>query len=638
MIVAVWYLMGMLCLLFSAKITIPTGEVRSLYVGPGNTSFFASMILLGILMGAGAFRYLHTEAQTDLYLSLPFSRSQLFVVGYLNNFLIFAVPAVLCRLLFFRISLSMGYCKYEDSASSVWAGCLVLVLGFLFVMSLSMLAALWARGSVYVGGLLALFVLGPGAGLMLGEKMLEMFASSFYRSETLEQLKGYLSPIGLLENAAGIEEYVDGAGWAVEAHLPYLLYLAAAVVFLFLLNLIFFRIRPAEPKGGAFTFPIAKWFVRYSCVMLAVLWLVDFFQIFSFGIFSWAPVIAGVLIGVPLVHGLVNILIARDAKKFLSGKWHLLAETVLMFILLIGFSLWGKWERTIPEKENVSSMAVALTALKSGDDSEQILQNMQLTGGEMKTAYDWVNGNEEEGSEGYEVLVKYEETGGKQRYCRYNLPWYALDGFEEIFAGEAYKEGTYQGLRLDSMKYYEIRWTNGIVSYTLDLKEQERQELWEAYREDLGRLSFSDIRQQTPIGRITFASTKNQGDVTAEIYPGYRQTCLSLGRYGIAAQKELKDYDITKIVVDKYMLTEGLLYNINSLEWEKTITDEASIKTLSEVLFCEDFCEDYRLNEKNLQMEFTVYYRDSDGRTVDYVKCRAQADPAGNEVLKELLR
>ena len=53
MIVAVWYLMGMLCLLFSAKMTIPEGEVRSLYVGPGNTSFLAVMILLGILMGIG---------------------------------------------------------------------------------------------------------------------------------------------------------------------------------------------------------------------------------------------------------------------------------------------------------------------------------------------------------------------------------------------------------------------------------------------------------------------------------------------------------------------------------------------------------------------------------------------------------
>ena len=126
--------------------------------------------------------------------------------------------------------------------------------------------------------------------------------------------------------------------------------------------------------------------------------------------------------------------------------------------------------------------------------------------------------------------------------------------------------------------------------------------------------------------------------MTADIYPGYERTCTLLYEYGIAAQKEIKDYDIIKIVADKYLLTEGLLYQVNSLEWEKTITDASAIETLSEVLYCEEFCEDYQLNEKNLQMEFTVYYRDSDGRTIDAVKCRAQADSAGNEVLKELLR
>ena len=204
MIVAVWYSLGMFCLLFSAKITIPTGEARSLYVGPSNTSFFAAMIVLGILMGADAFPYLCTEQQSDLYLSLPFTRNQLFAVGYLNNFLIFSIPAVICRLLFFRISLSMGYSRYEDSAFCVWMGCLVLIVGFLFVMGLSMLASLWARRVGYMGGLLVLFLCGPGAGLDLAEKMLEMFVPSFYRSETLEMLKGYLSPLSLLKNVTCI--------------------------------------------------------------------------------------------------------------------------------------------------------------------------------------------------------------------------------------------------------------------------------------------------------------------------------------------------------------------------------------------------------------------------------------------------
>lgn len=638
MIVAVWYLMGMLCLLFSAKMTIPEGEVRSLYVGPGNTSFFAVMVILGILMGMGAFPYLKTQQKADLYLALPFSRGQLFAAGLINNFLIFSIPAVICRLLFFHISLSMGYCKYGDSIRSVWAGCLILVLGFLFVMSLSMLAVLWGRGGAYVGGLAALLLLGPGAGLALAEKMLAMFGTSFYRSAALEVLKDYLPPVCLLKNVTGIEEYADGAGWVMDAHLPYLIYLAAAVVFLLLVNLFFFRIYPAEPKSGAFNFGIASLLARYSCVVLGGLWFVDLMQIFSFGVFSWAPVIVGIAVSVPLMHGLVNILITRDAKRFLSGKWHLLAEGLLMVVLLAGFSLWGKWERKIPAKEDVDSMAIALTALQSGDDSAQVLQNMQLTGGQMDAAYDWVNADYGKETEGYEFLVRYEGRDGNQIYCKYHLPWYELDGFEGIFAGEAFKEGTYQALRLESMKYYEIRWTNGVESYTLDLTEQERQELWEAYREDIKGLTFSDIRQQTPIGRLTFASTKNQGDVTAEIYPGYTGIGALLEGYGIEVHRALKDYDITKIVVDKYMLTEGLLYNVNSLEWEKTITDKGMIETLSEALYCEEFCEDYPFNEKNLQMEFTVYYRDSDGRTVDYVKCRAQADPAGNEVLKELLR
>ena len=126
--------------------------------------------------------------------------------------------------------------------------------------------------------------------------------------------------------------------------------------------------------------------------------------------------------------------------------------------------------------------------------------------------------------------------------------------------------------------------------------------------------------------------------MTANIYPGFTKVLSLLEEYGVTGEKGIKDYEINKIVVDKYMLTRGLLYDVNSLEWEKTITDEASIKELAKGLFCEEFCEDYLLNEKNLQIEFTVYYRDSEGRTVNQVKCRAQAAAGENEVLKELMR
>lgn len=637
MIAAVWYVFGMFCLLFSIKMTIPAGEVRSLYVGAGNTSFFAAMILFGILMGAGGFRYLYSEQKADLYFSLPFSRKQLFAVGYLNNFLIFSISAVVCKMLFFRLSLSMGYSQYTDSAPGMRAGCLVLILGFMFVMNLSMLASFLAQNAGYRGGLLALFFFGPDAALHLTEKMFRIFIPSFYRSGTLETLRGYLSPFSLLKNTAGIEEYADGSFWTLDSHLSYLLCLAAFTIVLLLVNLLVFQLRPVERKSRRFLFWPVEWLVRYSCMILAVLWLVDALQIFSFGIFSAVFVVIGVLFGVPLMHGLMNMVIAFDAGRFVSAKRHLLAELFVVSLLIAVFAFWGKQEEKLPPKDAVNSMAVALTALHSGDDSDQALLHMRLTGKEMEAAYDWISADSSKEAADYEILVKYELENGRERYCRYQIPWQGLYGFEEIFAGEEFKKGTYGAFRLDSLKYYDVKWSNGIESYTLDLNEEERQELLEAYREDFGSLTFLELRLLTPVGRLTFASTKNQEDVGGYLYPGFWQTLNLLETYGIDGTKCIGDYEIIKIVVDKYGMTQGLLYHWNFLEWEKTLTDRTVTGELARALYCEEFCEDFLLNEKNLDMEFTVYYRDVRGRTVNSVKCRAQADPKGNAALKELL-
>ena len=158
-------------------------------------------------------------------------------------------------------------------------------------------------------------------------------------------------------------------------------------------------------------------------------------------------------------------------------------------------------------------------------------------------------------------------------------------------------------------------------TYTLDLSDEERQELWKIYKEDFMKLTFSDIRGQTPIGSLTFCSTKNQGDVRGYIYPGFTQVLKALSEYGIDGNKTIKDYPVNKIVIDKYMITEGLLYDVRYLGWKKEITDEESIAGLVEGLFYKDFCVDYLLNNTDTTMEITVYYRDSSGKTVNSISC-----------------
>lgn len=624
MIAVVWYSMGMLCLVFSMKTTIPTGEVRSLYVGPGNTSFFVVTVLFGVLMGAGAFRFLDSEPRTDLYFGLPFTRQQLFAAGRLNDFFIFAVPLVVSRVLFFRISVAMGYSRYEDSVAAARFGCLVPVLGFLFVTGLSMLAYLLAQNNGYRIGLFLLFLAGPKAGFDLAEKMLQAMVPSFYRSELLETLREYLSPLLLLSKASGVQEYADGASWLPAEHLPYLLVLAAAAVTLLIVDLVIFCVRPAERTGGMFTFRSVEYGVRYVCLTLGVLWFVSGLQAFSFGGFSMAMAAVGVLFGVPLVHGLLNMALAFDARKFISGKWHLLAGFCLMTAVLGGFSILGGRSAGIPAEEEVRSVAAALPALTSGGDSGQALSQMKLEGETLSDAYRWIQfirGEKGREEDAYELLVKYELKDGSTKYFRYWIPGYALATFEEIFDREAYKLGTYEALRMDSAKYYEVRWSNGAEAYTLDLDEQERQALLAAYQEDLTGLTFADVRLRTPLGRLTFASTKNQGDVSGYLYPGFSKTLRTLSHYGIPARNRIGDYEITKIVADRYLLKDGLLYHVRYLADQQTITDPQKIAELAKELYAEELCADVQLNPKDQNAEYTVYYRDSAGQTVKCVKC-----------------
>lgn len=629
--IVICYVLGMFCLLFSMKMTIPQGEMRSLYVGAGNTSFFVAMIVFGFIAGAASFRFLYSEPLTDLYFSLPFRRTQLFLAGYWNNFLIFALPVVLCKLLFFRISLSMGYCEYESSVFSAGIGCVVLILGFLFVMSLSMLAFLLAQNTVYRIGLLLFFWLGPAAGLHLAESTLRILIPSFYREEILEALKGYLIPLTLLEKAAGVRDYVDASYWMLEEYLPYLWFLGIAVLALFLVNLTVFCLRPAERGSGMFTFGWVEGIVRYGCMILVVLWFVDGLHVFSVSGFSYAFTVIGVIAGVPAVHGLLNMALAFDAKRFLSAKWHLLAEFLVMILVFAVFAAFGKRGGEIPDKAEVKSAAVILTALSSGDDSEQALQNMKLTGTELSESYDWLKENcageksetYKNENDSYEILVKFELENGRNRYFKYQLPERRLNEFGEIYEKQGYKQGTYEALRLNSVKYYEIQWSNGLQSYTLDLTEEERQQLWERYSDDLKELDFAGIRGQVPMGKFTFVSTKNQGDVTGYIYPEFSRAMTYMSQLGIDADKRVSDYELLKIIERKYMFTDGLLYDVRYLESERIITDPSKMTEMSQNLFVEEFCMDDAFTAVNKDTEYIVYYRDSEGRTRTSVKCLA---------------
>lgn len=634
-ILFVWYCLGMFCVLFSMKTTLPAGEVRSLYAGPGNTSFLAAMFVFAVGMGVNGFPYLFSERKADLIFSLPFSRKQLFAAGCFNDFMIFAVPAVVCKVVFCALSVSMGYSRYEDAKASVLASCVVLILGFLFVYHLTLLAMLVSQNRGYGAAVLAVFLLGPDLVLYLAERMLQIFIPSFYRSEGLELLKEIFSPVSLIKHAAGTEEYVDGAFWILRDHLLYIGVLAAAVILLTMVNCFLFCKRPVERKRGVFTFKAAEWLFRYGCMTLAVVWFLQALQVFAIDKISWKLVVAAILLGVPLVHGLLNVILSLDGGKFISGKRHLFGGYLLLTILTAVFALAGRTEEGLPKREALTSVAVVPTAMESGADSDAALEVMRVEGEELDEAYDWLSKNCGDGGT-YELLVRYDFRSGAVKYRKYEVPAEAMEEFGNIFACRGFKDGMYESLRLEEMKYYEIRWTNGLETYRLDLDEAEKENLLAVCQKELRALSFEDFRQQVPVGSLTFCSTKNQGDVSAYLYPGFKETLDLLEQYGIPAKKGVGDYPITEIIVEKYGESDTLFYRLRSLEWRKEVTDEEAAKELAQALYCEEFCIDPLFHKMNPYLEFTVLFRDSQGKTVNSIACRAPADPGDNEILLQL--
>ena len=74
--------------------------------------------------------------------------------------------------------------------------------------------------------------------------------------------------------------------------------------------------------------------------------------------------------------------------------------------------------------------------------------------------------------------------------------------------------------------------------------------------------------------------------------------------------------------MDRYMMQDGLLYNVRYLAAQDTVTDPEKIAELAKTLFIEAFCVDDQLCLKDRNTEYTVSYRDSTGQTVRRVKCR----------------
>lgn len=356
------------------------------------SSFFGvgfNSVLAGgfaIICAVGGFSWLFSKKKVDLYHSIPVKREKIFAACYLNGILLYLVPylvsILLCLLIISR------YLTITGSLFSLMAITFgVHLLFFLFFYNV-MLIAVMATGNMFncllSGGVLFIYAIAVRA---LLEAYLSAFILTHYENFNFLEETRFTSPllamiyfmVKYIKSDHSVISYITGGSFAL-----YLLQCAVLMVIAGAAALVLYKKRPSEAAGRSIAF--SKILNAYRILLVIPLSLgCGIFMAVLVNTDSWLAETAwfsfGLLFGLVLSHGFIEVLFQMDIRGMFSYKKQLLATGVVVFLL--AFSIRGDWygiNKSMPKEEKVSSMAVYMYGIDEGsmyiNDPQGAIYNM----------------------------------------------------------------------------------------------------------------------------------------------------------------------------------------------------------------------------------------------------------------------
>ena len=315
------------------------------------------VMLLGVLLAAEYFSYLHSRRKTDFYFSLPIKRGRQFVTGIWVCMGIFIVPCFIAGGLEIAIGYATGYAGRAFLTNMLWRiFCKVLCFtGMWVTMALAMIMT----------GNLTIAFLGLGAFCsyipLLIRYLLPLYQELFYATyvqpyRALEGMWYYFSPVSLAIGMSG--RYFN---WRVEEHLDYMI---GIVLFILVIGLLAYRLylkRPAEAAGRAMAFEKANAPIRFAIVIPLALYFGYFLSELSRGNREKLWLIVGVVLGVVLIHGIVESIFNFDLRKMFSKRKQMLLTMVGCLGFILGLQLnVNRFDSFIPEESEVERVVFSV--------------------------------------------------------------------------------------------------------------------------------------------------------------------------------------------------------------------------------------------------------------------------------------
>lgn len=629
-------------------------DIFSTFFSMGFNSVLSSGF--AILCAVAGFAWLFSKKKVDLYHSIPVRREKLFLSIYLNGIIVWLVPylvsVLVCMVIF------NGYMTPNAAMLSITGITLgVNILFFLLIYNLAIVAVMVTGNMInciFTGTVL--FGYAMCARLVL-EGYLQNFIVTYYSDiDFLEELKfssPFISFIYLAEEFTKWEDrmtiYLTGGAFAL-----YLVQCLVMTAIAGVAAILLYRKRPSEAAGKSIAFE--KILNIYRIILVIPLSLgsgLFFHALVSGSEVETAWMIFGLIFGLVLSHGFIEVLFQMDIKAMFSYKRQLLVTGVVVFLL--AFSVKGDWygmNRSMPDKEDVASMAVSAGVMNGGyfyyqnededvyySGEEWILKNMKLTelevpyalakAGMEYTASNVQNDpwNTDEGVERYGYYIRYRLDNGKEITKRYWLPKDEIYGYvDQLYDSLEYKNAVMkvlweEGLRATNMQIINVGYEHQ------ELDTQWIPEFLEIYRREYEALTFEDIVTCSVVAEISVEryeedGVKNRFISRASDFPLYEcceESIQYLADKGLDTrlmQRSLQLEDVKELRI--YVNNEDIIeeMGLNQNEDYKTygvlyLTDKSEIEKLLPYLVIDMYnYRDFVSYDGNFEVEVAVSYED----------------------------
>lgn len=595
-------------------------------LGPDNYMLFGITLILAILSAFQGFHFLHFEKKASFYYSLPVKKSMLFGTTYVSGTGIYLLLCITSRTICYLIQ---G--KYDEKyLYLLFMGILINITGFLLIYTCTIFIIIIAgRIAAAFAGFIALFTYGSMVIGVLAQKYTSAFFSTFYKADTLDGLRTYLSPLKLYNEVTRTKEGLENGTWILlNEHRVFLITMICLTIIGTAVCFFLFKKRPIEGTGKIIAYPSFKPFIKFLISTPLALLTGYYFMLCSISQHSVTLLIIGILIGSFLFSGLLEILFAMDVRMAFSHFGSTIC--ISLFCLLTAgsfyYDIW-QYDRYFPAQDRVGSVAVHVEGINSPGalpedfgnlNSELAMETMALKGETKIKVLDWLKriySADKANAPLTYVTTAFHRTDGTTTYRKY--PIYQqdlLDQFNDIYLCPDYKSEVIPLAACDTIGIQQFYWTNGIESYRLNLDDTEKNELLACYKRDLNQLSLPDMKKENPIAKLAL---ENRGETTGKqgyIYPSFSETIQYLEAVKVPAVQSVKNCNIQEL----YIKQKTKAGNYRTVR----ITDKNEIDKLKPNLVWSECAANPAL--KPVGEEVIVKYLKQNTYTFDYINCRIE--------------